>query len=207
MMRLRRAIQYLTPALMILILIVGAACGSRAAAPSPTAQPNIGDASTPTVQQFTPSPTVTQPILATDPTPLTQSPEPTDAPTPTVSRPTLVPELTPSTNPAEMVSLPPTGTADLADIAFRNLTDLLDLGPRQSATDQERMAAEYLASRFDELGYSVMLQPFTIERISADLSGLTLEEPGPEEVAVIPLDGSLVGGVSGDLVYKGKSGL
>lgn len=69
------------------------------------------------------------------------------------------------------------------------------------------MAAEYLASRFDELGYSVMLQPFTIERISADLSGLTLEEPGPEEVAVIPLDGSLVGGVSGDLVYKGKSGL
>ena len=65
------------------------------------------------------------------------------------------------------------------------------------------MAAEYLASQFEELGYSVMLQSFTIERLSADLSGLTLDGPGPEEIEVIPLDGSSTGLVSGDLVQIG----
>jgi aminopeptidase YwaD len=81
------------------------------------------------------------------------------------------------------------------------------LGPRESATDQERAAAEYLASQFEGFGYSVTVQPFNVERLSRDKSGLVLKQLGPEKVPekveVVPLAGSAAAEVSGVLVPVG----
>jgi aminopeptidase YwaD len=77
------------------------------------------------------------------------------------------------------------------------------LGPRESATDQERAAAEYLVTQFEGFGYSVTLQPFTVQRLSRDKSGLVLGQPGPEKVEVVPLAGSAAAEVSGVLVPVG----
>ena len=47
----------------------------------------------------------------------------------------------------------------LADSSLTYLSELVQgLGPRQSATEQELKAAEYLMARFKELGYSPELQ-------------------------------------------------
>jgi len=54
-----------------------------------------------------------------------------------------------------------------------------DLGPRASATDQEKAAADFLAREFAGMGYQVALQPFTLETLSPQDSGLTLEPPPP----------------------------
>ena len=79
----------------------------------------------------------------------------------------------------------------------------VDLGPRESATDQEREAAEYLIFRFEEFGYETSLQPFALESLSRELSSLVLQEPNSKQVDVIPLTGSATGKVSGVLELAG----
>jgi hypothetical protein len=81
--------------------------------------------------------------------------------------PTATPPFTPSATPAPTASpaLTPTSnsvtTESLTDTAFRYLRRLVEgLGPRESATEEEKEAAEYLASQFADLGYSVEMQPF-----------------------------------------------
>ena len=65
------------------------------------------------------------------------------------------------------------------------------------------MAADYLFAEYESMGYSTTVQPFTVEEVSAALSGLTLRGSGLEEVRVIPLDGSPSAQVTGDLVAIG----
>ncbi|HZA23702.1 MAG TPA: M20/M25/M40 family metallo-hydrolase, partial [Dehalococcoidia bacterium] len=79
------------------------------------------------------------------------------------------------------------------------------LGPRESATEEEKEAAEYLASQFADLGYSVEMQPFSVEKLSPEQSGLTLhlDIPGSEKIEVLPLSGSSFGEASGALVSVG----
>lgn len=78
-----------------------------------------------------------------------------------------------------------------------------ELGPRESATEQELAAAEYLASQLEGLGYSVELQPFTITNLSPELSSLTIDGLEPQSLAVIPLISSPEGEASGGLVAIG----
>ena len=80
---------------------------------------------------------------------------------------------------------------------------LRELGPRESATGEELGAAEYLLERYEETGYSVELQPFTIERVSEENSGLAIESPVAEEIGAIPLTLTGIGAVSGPLVSVG----
>jgi aminopeptidase YwaD len=79
------------------------------------------------------------------------------------------------------------------------------LGPRESTTVEEQEAAEYLASQFADLGYSVEMQPFSVEKLSPEQSGLTLhpDNPGTEKIEVLPLSGSSFGEASGALVSVG----
>ena len=77
------------------------------------------------------------------------------------------------------------------------------LGPRASATEQELAAAIYLHSRFQELGYAAELQEFTVEDISLDGMGLTLDTPQPREFTALPLTGAGLGDVSGILTPVG----
>lgn len=88
--------------------------------------------------------------------------------------------------------------------AFALLEEFLEvLGPRASATEQELAAAIYLHSRFQELGYAAELQEFTVEKISLDGLGLTLDTPQPRQFTALPLTGAGLGDVSGILTPVG----
>ena len=77
------------------------------------------------------------------------------------------------------------------------------LGPRQSATAEEKEAADYLASQFAQHGFSVQLQPFTVRSFSPDDSGLFLTQGDATRVAVEPISGTGSGEVAGPLVSVG----
>lgn len=153
-----------------------------------------------------PAPTTLSPTLAPIPTPLSSTPIPA-TPTVQVAAPaaTAVPAATPS----------PVPIRPLAESALGYLTYLVEeLGPRESATQQELDGAEYLASQFEGFGYSVELQPFTITSLSAELSELSIDvltntldesqEPQTTDVIpVIPLISSPEGEASGSLVAIG----
>ena len=81
-----------------------------------------------------------------------------------------------------------------------------ELGPRQSATDEELAAAEHLASTLENFGYAVELQSFTVSQVSAELSSLELDTPQPRKIDINPLSGSAIGKVSGNLVSVGLAG-
>lgn len=94
----------------------------------------------------------------------------------------------------------------LAHSAMGYLTGLVnDLGSRESASEGESKAADYLKSRYSELGYSSELDRFTVERFNADASGLTFQsdDTDDEKIRVLPLQGSTFGQVSGPLVSVG----
>ena len=125
-------------------------------------------------------------VLAVACTSATVTPEPTVAPSPTV---------TPEHGQAGLTAL------DLASSdAFAELEKFLEeLGPRESATAQEAVAAEYLQDRFQESGYETEIQRFTIEDLALAGMGLRLDLPDPEEFAALPLERSGLGDVSGIL--------
>jgi aminopeptidase YwaD len=131
--------------------------------------------------------------MPTAKTPVTPSatPAPTDSPAPTPTPTTVTPE-------------------SLSGTTFGYLRELVEeLGPRESATEEEREAAEYLASQFADLGYSVEMQPFSVEKLSPEQSGLTphLDTRDSEKIEVLPLSGSSFGEVSGMLVPVGLGGV
>lgn len=126
--------------------------------------------------------------------------------------PTATPSVKTSATPAPAASPAPTPvpttvtTESLTDTAFGYLRELVEgLGPRESTTVEEQEAAEYLASQFADLGYSVEMQPFSVEKLSPEQSGLTLhpDNPGTEKIEVLPLSGSSFGEASGALVSVG----
>ena len=111
---------------------------------------------------------------------------------------------TPLASPALPAEATPAPVTRLSETAFAYLKELTEnLSPRESATDQELAAAEYLASQFKSMGFSVELQLFTVELVSEERSGLTVEGPGGERLAGIPMNRSARGEVSGILVPVG----
>ena len=77
------------------------------------------------------------------------------------------------------------------------------LGPRQSATAEEKEAAEYLASQFAEHGFSVQVQPFTVRSFSQNDSGLFLTQGDVGKIEVELIRGASTGEVAGQLVSVG----
>ncbi len=82
------------------------------------------------------------------------------------------------------------------------LTDFTkDFSPRETATVEEKAAADFLAGRFESLGYQVYLQPFTFDVDSAEVVvGPELSEPQS-----LPLSLSGQGSATGPLVRVGKA--
>tara|TARA_Y100000588_G_scaffold77651_1_gene80998 strand:+ start:76 stop:543 length:468 start_codon:yes stop_codon:yes gene_type:complete len=80
---------------------------------------------------------------------------------------------------------------------------LADLGPRESATEEELAAANYMAERFGKLGYEIVIQPFAVKEISLGARGLTLDTPQPSEFVALPMANSGLGDVSGALTDVG----
>ncbi len=82
------------------------------------------------------------------------------------------------------------------------LTDFTnDFSPRETATDEERNAADFLAGRFESLGYQVRLQPFTFDDESAEV----VVSPKLREPESLPLSLSGQGSAKGPLVNVGKA--
>ena len=145
-------------------------------------------------------------------------------PSPGPSRsPTRSPSPTP-TVPATASPAPDTPTAliatsdpgsfnrdDLGQTAFEYTAALaVDLGPRASATDQEKAAADFLASEFAGMGYQVEIQPFTVKSLSPGDSSLTLAQPGApgalnsgDDFHINLLSGTAVGNATGVLTHVG----
>ena len=105
------------------------------------------------------------PTLASAPTPVPASSQPAD-PTATVEA-----------LPAPTTAGPDSSDALVAerqaleDLAFGHLTELaVDVGVRESGTELERAAAEFLAAKFAELGYSPEVQDFSWDSPSASVS-------------------------------------
>ena len=82
---------------------------------------------------------------------------------------------------------------------------IAEMSPRESATEEEAAAADYLAAELEGLGYEAGLQPFTFERLSRRQK---VEVTGGETFRSVPLRFTGFGTVSGELaeVGLGKEG-
>ena len=125
-----------------------------------------------------------------------------------------IPALKPIQSPAPATTAPRPAAAqesvaeaapdELSAYALSQLAILSQtLGPRQSATAEEKEAADYLASQFAENGLSVQLQPFIVPSFSQDDSGLFLTQGDVTRVEVEPITGTSSGDVAGQLVSVG----
>lgn len=127
----------------------------------------------------------------------TATPEPIPTATPEPA-PTFTAAPTPTSAPR------PVDLASPAVDAFAVLEEILqELGPRESATDQELAAARYLQSRLQALGYATELQTFTVEGLSLAGLGLTLDTPESREFTALPLIRTGLGDVAGVLTPVG----
>ena len=80
-----------------------------------------------------------------------------------------------------------------------------ELGPRESATDQEAAAARYLQTKLQESGYDTEIQEFIVEDLSLAGMGLTLNTAELEEFIALPLGQSGLGDVTGILTPVGMA--
>ena len=78
-----------------------------------------------------------------------------------------------------------------------------DLSPRASATDEELVAARHLQAEFQELGYRVELQPFTVDVLSEERPMLSLTSPDEGEIGAFPLRLTGHGQIEGVLADAG----
>ena len=184
--------------MLLAIIFVAAACSSPATsaaepAAQPTTAPNIAT-SVPATVPPVPSPAVqpapaatSEPATAAEPAP-TQTPKATVAPptqTP-VSPPTSVPEATET--PLATQGVPQSEVGVLSAKAMAFLEELTaDFSPRQSGTDQELAAAEFLASQFESLGFETSLQPFTVELKRSSVELESSDAGVPSEFKTLPI--------------------
>lgn len=92
----------------------------------------------------------------------------------------------------------------LAKAAHDELVALTEnFSPRESATDQEQAAAEYLAGKFREMGYDVRILPFSFHMMSGNGPLLKLSEPQDRELQAHPMYFSGLGRASGVMLDVG----
>ena len=166
------------------IAVLAVACGSPAAAPL---------SATPPVLQ--PS-TATATVVAATPVAAPPRPEPTPSPTEPATLPT------PEPTPALEAQPSSARVVELGAQAWDFLSAFTrDFSPRESGTVQEKAASEFLAARFESLGYDVSLQPFKVDVASAEV----LIGPEGQDFRSIPLTRSGQGSVTGFLVDAGRA--
>ena len=133
--------------------------------------------------------------------------EPTPVPASTASATAL---LSP-TAAVETAPAPPKPTPDarrgLSELTKETWTFLqmftTELSPRESATDEELAAAEFLVSELEALGLEPYLQPFTVQVLDRSLPVLAIEGEAQPDFGGIPLRLSAEGRVAGTLVDVG----
>ena len=185
--------------------LILAACGSTT---SPTPVP----AATAAALTPTPSP---QPSPTPEPPPApTATPDPTATPEPTVAPvPSPTTGAVPTPQPAASVTAntdsggqaaPVNQVARLADETWEFLVKLTeDFSPRETATGEEKAAADYLLGLFEDIGYEAQLQPFTFERLAAERPFLTLTLPEVRDFEALPMRFGAETTATGLLVHVG----
>ena len=166
------------------VVFLAVACGSPAAAP-PAAAPLALQPGPATATVVAATPVIAPPRTAPSPSPTEPTPPPTPEPKPTV-------EARPSS----------ARVAELGARARDFLTAFTrDFSPRESGTAQEKAAADFLAARFESLGYDVNLQLFKVDVESARV----LIGPEGQDFRSIPLTRSGQGSATGFLVDAGRA--
>jgi aminopeptidase YwaD len=85
----------------------------------------------------------------------------------------------------------------------RTIDDLLNIGPRAPGSWAELQAAEYLQSRFREMGYDAVIERFSAGSHNAESSALTVAGEGVVFPS-LPLQFAKAGDVAGELLYLGR---
>lgn len=177
----------LSGALLLGIAVVIVSCGGTPEDMPVAERPAVAPAATATV--------VTPPTAA-------PQPSPTAVPTPSAS--------TASQATAESVASAPTPTNPEVERLSERGMDLLttfteEYSPRESGTDGERAAAEFIGGYLEDLGYRVEYQPVEAEHIPWGDEFVSLAGDGRPELQAVPLSMTGFGDVTGPLVNVGKA--
>ena len=90
--------------------------------------------------------------------------------------------------------------------AFAELENLLKLGPRESATNQESVAARYLQEKVQDLGYDTEIQEFTVSDLELKGLGLTVNTSQQVEFVALPMiESGLVARLENSLGWTGDA--
>ena len=120
-----------------------------------------------------------------------------------VASPTAAAEITPA-SPAEPTADARSSLAELTDDTWSFLQLLTsEFSPRESATDEELAAAEFLVAEMEALGLEPFLQPFTVEVLDRAVPVLSIDSPEKLDLGGIPLRLSAEGRVTAALVDVG----
>ena len=179
-------IRLLAAATVVLAALI-VACGT-AGAPTPAADPQT-----------------TAPPAASPPADVPAS---TPVPSPTAGQTALVsPTAAALTTPAPRARPAPDARSSLPELTestwafLQMLTN--ELSPRESATEEERVAADFLVSELEALGLQPVLQPFTVEVLDRDVPVLAIDGPEEHDLGGIPLRLSAEGRVTASVVDVG----
>jgi len=148
-----------------------------------------GDAATPST--FAATASSDAPGTATAATPASDSGTPTAA----APSPTATAALESSAAPPAPVATPDTGRA-MEHI--RHLSE--GIGPRPAGSEQEREAADYIATQLDTAGYDTQIEEFTFE---AERDDSVVELPGGVLLRGLAMQGSPNGEAAGTAVHAG----
>ncbi len=135
------------------------------------------------------------------------APAPTSTATPYPSPtplPTAAPTARPEPSPTAAVAEPPTASDPVPRLTDETWAFLQrfteEMSPRESATEEEEAAAEYLRRELESLGYEVRMEPFTFERLETQKA---VRLPAGETLDSIPLRMTGLGTVSAPVEHVG----
>ncbi|CAI7989758.1 Aminopeptidase YwaD [Geodia barretti] len=174
-------------------LIVSLVACSNAPEDAPAAQATVAPVVTATLAlQATAAPQATS----------TSAPEPTAVPAPLPTVPIL-----PAVVAATPTTVPTNPEAErLSAIGLELLTDLTaDYSPRESGTDGELAAAEFIGRYLEDMGYVVEFQPVEVEYIPWSEEFVSLIGDGRPDLRAVPMAMSGLGDVTAPLVSVGKA--
>lgn len=156
--------------------LFAAACGGSSAIGTPaTTTPSVASSS-----DAPPSNAAASPAVAAEATAATE--------------PTAGASLAPTAPPSAGAAREPDGNRILEDVTT------LSVGPRSSATQLEKIAADEIADRLRGLGYEVTIQEFSVGTQQGRSSELNLISPTQRTVPTLPLAGSPTSTVEGQIV-------
>lgn len=119
-----------------------------------------------------------------------------------IGEPSATPSLPPTTQPT-----PATGAREPSGARILDDVITLSVGPRSSATDLERIAANEIADRLRGLGYDVSIQEFSVGNEQGRSSILNVISPDERTVPTLPLANSPTATIQANVVLVPGTGV